>query len=277
MYHLLLIFLLFFSFLTTILSSPIVVLHGIASSAEKMNAFSNWLVQEFNTDVYNLEIGNGEKTSLYTPMLIQLEELCANIYEIEKLKTGFHFIGMSQGGLLARGYVERCNLYPVINLITMVSPHGGAFKMDTTKINMYAPFMQDHFSLAGYWRDPLRREEYLNKCTYLPILNNEKIIKETNISLLQKNNLKKIDNFILIWSPKDDVLIPPESGKFSFYDETYKIIPLEDTRIYKEDTLGLKYLNENKKLHFHETNCTHVDHRDPICYRQIYEILKIYL
>ncbi len=266
--------LLFFIFFSNA-SIPIVVLHGIASSAEKMHAFSIWLAQEFNTDIYNLELGNGEKTSLYTPLTTQLEDLCLSIYDIDALKTGFHFIGMSQGGLLARGYVERCNLYPVLNLITMVSPHGGVIEPINPNINMYSPFMQEHFSIASYWRNPLLLEEYLNKCSYLPLLNNEKI--KLDINEEQKNNLKKLDNFILIWSPEDDVVDPPESGKFSFYDATYEIIPLESTRIYKEDLLGLKYLNENKRLHFHQTNCTHVEHRDPICYSQIYEILKGYL
>jgi palmitoyl-protein thioesterase len=251
---------------------PIVVLHGVASSAPNMDEFSSWLETTFNTKVFNIEIGNGFKTSLYSPLTEQLNELCSTIYEIDELKDGFNFIGMSQGGLLARGYTEQCNKYPVINLITMVSPHGGVF--EDINIDMYSPFAQKHLSLSGYWRDPKKIDTYLDKCSYLPIVNNEKI---TLISEIQLKNIKSLKNFILIWSENDDVVDPPESGKFSFYDYNYNIINIEETNIYKQDLLGLKYLDEKNGFHIHETNCTHVQHRDPICFPQLYTIFKLYL
>jgi palmitoyl-protein thioesterase len=238
-----------------------------------MQVFSDWLSKEFSTKVYNIEIGNGEKTSMYSPMTIQLNELCSTIYGIPELKFGFNFIGMSQGGLLARGYIERCNNFPVNNLITLVSPHGGVF-FKNEKINMYSDFSQDHLSFSGYWRDPLLLETYLHKCRYLPILNNEQLI-ETNISKTQSKNIKSLNNFVMIWSPNDDVIEPPESGKFSFYDKKLNIVEIEDTLIY--DTLGLKFLNDKNGFHKYKTNCTHVQHRDPVCFSQLYPIIKPYL
>jgi hypothetical protein len=82
---------------------------------------------------------------------------------------------------------------------------------------------------------------------------------------------------VLIWSTNDDVIIPHESSKFSFYDENYSIIDIRDTELYKLDLLGLKYLDDNNRFHIHETNCSHVEHRDPVCYDQLYEILRYYL
>jgi len=254
-------------------TTPVAVLHGVESSKEKMVPFCDWLSTSFNVKVFNLEIGNGEKTSLYTPLSKQLDELCETIYKIEELKDGFHFIGMSQGGLLARGYVERCNLYPVVNLITMVSPHGGEF-FKKNNINMYDNFIQEHLSVAGYWRDPLQLEKYLNKCRYLPILNNE---LESYRSIKQRDQLKLLDNFVMIWSPNDEVLNPAASGKFSFLAENLQVIRLEDTDLYKKDLLGLKYLNEQNKLHQYETNCSHVDHRNSVCYAQLQTILLPYI
>ena len=52
---------------------------------------------------------------------------------------------------------------------------------------------------------------------------------------------------------------------------------LENTELYKTDALGLKYLNENNKLHIHHTNCTHTQHRDPICFDQLYPIFVLYI
>ena len=251
---------------------PTVVLHGVASSSPNMNVFSNWIEKTFNTKVFNIEIGNGFKTSLYSPLSEQLNDLCLTIYTNDELKNGFNFIGMSQGGLLARGYTEQCNKYPVLNLITMVSPHGGV--IENINIDMYSVFWQKQLSIASYWRDPHNLNNYLDKCSYLPILNNEKI---TLISELQIKNIKSLKNFILIWSKNDNVVDPPESGKFSFYDYNYNVIDIEETFLYKDDLLGLKYLDDKNKFHIHETNCTHVQHRDPICFLQLYNILKLYL
>ena len=255
------------------IETPIVVLHGLESSSEKMVPFCEWLTDSFNVKVFNIEIGKGENTSLYTPLPKQLEELCATIYKIDALKEGFNFIGMSQGGLLARGYVEQCNLYPVKNLITLVTPHGGEF-IKTITTNFYTDFFQKHLSVAGYWRDPHDLTNYLSKCSYLPILNNE--IK-TDESDEQFEQIIKLEHFIMIWSPYDIVLNPSESGKFSFYNEQMNVVNLEDTDLYKKDLLGLKNLNNNKKLKTYETNCSHVDHRNPICFSQLYPIFKQYL
>ena len=148
---------------------PLVVLHGVASSSEKMVDFSDWISKTFNRTVFNLEIGNGERTSIYTPMPDQLSQLCNTIYDIGELRDGFDFIGMSQGGLLARGYVEYCNKFPVFNLITLVSPHGGV--KNDVELDMYSKFIQEHLSIAGYWRDPTQLAVYLDKCVYLPQLN----------------------------------------------------------------------------------------------------------
>ena len=252
---------------------PIAVLHGIASEAQNMEFLSQWMRDKFNVTVFNLEIGNGYKTSLFMPPSQQLDQLCKTIYNISELANGFNFLGMSQGGLLARGYAEQCNKYPVINLITLVSPHGGVFEL-TYKINLYNQFYQDHLSFAGYWRDPTKVSVYLLNSSYLAELNNEKI---TENSLIYQENIKKLHNFVLFWSPFDEILNPPESGKFSFFDSDYNVIAITDTEIYKKDTLGLKFLNENNRFHIYETICTHTQHRDKICLDQLYFILRQYL
>jgi palmitoyl-protein thioesterase len=254
-------------------SHPVVVLHGLESSSANMEPLCEWLKTSFDAQVFNIEIGNGEKTSLYTPLTEQLQELCETLYSIDELQDGFHFIGISQGGLLARGYVEQCNLYPVVNLITLVAPHGGEY-LKAIKLNFYSDFFQQHFSVAGYWRDPTVLPSYYEKCTYLPILNNE---INNSCALKQMTNILSLTNFVMIWSPLDSVLSPPESGKFSFFDENLSVIPLEDTDLYNDDVLGLRFLDETNRLHTYETNCSHVDHRNPVCYSQLYNILVDYV
>ena len=256
-------------------SHPIVVLHGLESSSEKMIPLCEWIEDTFNRKVINIEIGNGEKTSFYAPLPEQLNELCDTIYNNKELENGFDFIGISQGGLLARGYVEQCNEYKVNNLITLVAPHGGAFIKDSKDNNlMYTPFSQKHLSIAGYWRNPTMIETYLEKSVYLPYINNEKEHQQKD---KYRNNIINLSNFVMIWSPNDDIVYPPSSGKFSFFDKEMNIIPMEETELYKTDALGLKFLNNNARLHMYKTNCSHVDHRNPECFGQLYEILKYYI
>ena len=71
------------TYYSTINSIPVVVLHGVASSASKMLLFSSWISETFNRTVFNLEIGNGYKTSLFMPPSQQLDQLCKTIYNIK--------------------------------------------------------------------------------------------------------------------------------------------------------------------------------------------------
>jgi palmitoyl-protein thioesterase len=261
---------------TNKINYPIVVLHGLESSSQQMIPLSQWISTTFNKQVFNIEIGNGERTSIYSPMKTQLSELCDTLYNINELSNGFNFIGISQGGLLARGYVEQCNKYPVKTLITLVSPHGGIFWKNIKYTNfIYNKQFQTHLSIAGYWRKPTNLNLYLSKCSYLPIINNE--VWTTEVSETQRINIQNLSNFVMVWSKNDKVLSPPESGKFSFYDEYFNIIPLDETELYKNDDLGLRFLNNKGGLHIYETNCSHVDHRNSICFDQLYDILNKFI
>jgi palmitoyl-protein thioesterase len=297
---------------------PIVLLHGITSDNTELTTVANWLMETLPNKVYNLDIGNGKLDSIFKTMDWQLNQLCYEIYSIPELENGFHFIGMSQGGLLARGYVERCNKFPVINLITWVTPHAGVFGINDIQFNfdnVYKPFYQNIYSFSGYWKDPFRYNMYLSSASYLPYLNNEinttyqnnfiegggfnkGFYEDTykNIELSQEQNTKNmlsLKNFIMIWSPNDDVISPPESGKFGFYDiisdrNKYSLmeqldiladfvindaeLPVKDffeSDQYTKDLLGLRTLYDAGRLHILETNCTHSGHKTEQCFPQL--------
>lgn len=251
----------------------IVLLHGVASDAENTKELADWLKITFNREVINIELGNGIDTSL-TPMNFQLELLCKTIYDIPELESGFDFIGMSQGGLLARGYVEHCNKYKVLNLITLVSPHGGVFYKSPilNLVKIYSPEMQKKYSFTNYWRNPIDYKLYLDNSTYLAELNNEKTINYVN-----KKNIESLKNFVMVFSPFDSVVIPPQSAIFSLLDSELDVIPVKDTELYKQDWLGLQKLDKENKLWLYKTNCTHMEHRQPICFPQLYDILKKFI
>ena len=292
---------------------PVVLLHGIISDHTELLPVVKWLEANTPNPVYNLDIGNGKINSILPPMAWQLEELCNTIYGIEELRGGFHFIGMSQGGLLARGYVEKCNYFPVINLITWVSPHAGVYglgNIDNIDLKrIYTPLYQRMYSFAGYFKDPFRYKEYLQMASFLPDLNNEivnvnTITNDDENSLFNyiynfennRNNMLSLQNFVMIWSSEDEILNPPASAMFSFFeinDNKYKniadiynftantrdvmdilgfqlpVIDLFDSVQFKDDLIGLKTLWQTGRLHIFQTNCTHAGHKTEACFPQM--------
>ena len=258
-------------------SIPVVVLHGILSSAAQTKNLSDWISTTFDRVVFNIEVGSGAMTSAFTPMTFQTKVLCETIYEIDELSDGFDFIGISQGGLLARAYVETCNKYPVRNLITLVSPHGGITQNETLRQilpNIYEHEQQSYLSFSGYWRNSSDLDEYFKKCRFLPWLNNEVI---TNMSKDYAFNMKMLVNFVLVWSDNDDVVYPKESAKFSFLDKDNNLVGIKDTDLYKNDDLGLRFLDETGSFHIHNVSCAHDKVKHSSCNNELYDILVKYL
>lgn len=258
------------------LSKPIVLLHGLESHAENLDQLAEWIRKSFNKTVYNIELGDGDDYSMDTPIVQQIDEFKLTIENISDLSNGFDFLGISQGGLIGRGYAQYYNgntSFSINNLITLVSPHGGVFYQYLGFINLYRTNMQEKLSFTNYWRDPNNLIKYKLFSSFLADANNEKLIKNR----IYKENILSLDNFVMVYSSVDEIVKPPESGIFAFYNSNLNVINLTDTELFKQDWLGLKSLNERNSLHMFSTNCTHVEHREPICFPQLYPILSQFL
>jgi palmitoyl-protein thioesterase len=265
----------FISTISFVNSIPVVLMHGIESHAENLNDLAQWIETKFNRTVINVELGDGDDYSTDTPLNTQIDcfrDLLRNNSDI--LANGFDFIGISQGGLIGRGYVQKYSEFKVFNLITLVSPHGGVYDKNLGFINFYSTMAQKTLSFSGYWRDPKKILKYKLISSFLPELNGEKLTKNTEI---YKDNLLKLKNFVMVFSPNDEIIKPPSSGIFSTYHSDLSILPLENNPIYINDWIGLKTLNNTDRLHFYQTNCTHVEHRMPVCFPQLEPILSKYL
>lgn len=254
---------------------PIVLLHGVESHVENLIDLQQWLQNTFNRTVYNIELGDGDDYSTNTPIYNQIDEFKITIENISALSDGFDFIGISQGGLIGRGYVQKYNqnMFHIENLITLVSPHGGVFHKYAKFIDFYTNKMQKKLSVANYWRDPNQMFKYLLHSEFLADANNEKVQKNE----LYKENILSLKKFVMVYSTIDEIVKPPESGFFGIYNKQLQLVNLTDTELYKQDWIGLKTLNESNRMFVFSTNCTHVEHRMPVCFPQLYPIFKNFL
>ena len=57
---------------------------------------------------------------------------------------------------------------------------------------------------------------------------------------------------------QDSMVYPKESEWFQTFDADMNLLPLEDSDWYKNDTLGLKTLNEAGKVTFSEVDGDHL-------------------
>ncbi|XP_071917261.1 uncharacterized protein [Coffea arabica] len=87
---------------------------------------------------------------------------------------------------------------------------------------------------------------YLAKCSFLPKLNNELLQKNATY----KQRITNLKNLVLIMFQEDGVVKPKESSLFGYYADGIPgpVLPLQQTRLYTEDWIGLRTLDETGRL-----------------------------
>ena len=264
-----------FCFRVTNSQEPVIVLvHGVASNAEKLSYFKDQLVASLsslsslsgsrNITVFVPNIGNGDDDSMKS-MNLQLQMLYDEILHKEVIAI----VGFSQGGLLARGLVETYGkMFNIQFLITVGTPNGGQYSIDTFNVNYIYNYMtQMTFSVSNYWRDPYNYQTYIENSLYLSVINND---KEENTE--NAENLKALKMFAMVWSPIDEVIEPPESAMFSTYVPTnignqLKLIPYNKSSYWTN--LGLNETN----IVIYETNCGHLEYVSEGCAKIVIDII----
>lgn len=263
----------FFSTAISAKNLPIVLLHGILADKYSMIPAEKH-IKKYMPDVYvkNINLGEGKITSLFN-MQDQVDYLKQEMEEDENLQDGCIFIAHSQGGLIARYFIEKYNNPRVYVYISWGTPECGIYgapdKIDQrfAWLNLikhysykfaYSYLMQHYVSFAGYWKDPLHYQEYLDGNIFLPYLNNE---IDHQDSALFKKNICDLTTMVLVQSTEDEVIVPRESCHFGFYDigSLTKISYLNTSFLYPDDQLGLKTLAESGRLHLKFAHCAHTE------------------
>jgi len=268
-----LLFLLFFTHLAFPSAkawTPIVLWHGFSHTCCEPLIMGKFIqaLKEGMPGVYikSIMIGNNEvddlRYSYQDSMNRQVSLVCKMIANDPNLKDGYNVLGYSQGGLLVRGVIQRCPSPPVKVFVSYASPQQGVFGVfetcpdglppipcnafRTLSTQAYMDYTQKNFMPAQYWHDPRKEDLYLAKSAYLADINNERSKKNQTYV----DNLLKLEMLILVTHEKDGVVIPRESCSFGYYKpgQDKEILPMNQTRLYIEDWIGLKKLDQSGKV-----------------------------
>ncbi|KAL0644940.1 hypothetical protein Bca4012_043231 [Brassica carinata] len=230
--------LVFLALVQVSVSVPFIVLHGIAASCSqgKEANFTQLLTNLSGSPGYCIEVGNGKRDSWFMPLMKQTEIVCEKVKQMKELRQGYHIVGRSQGNLVARGLIEFCDGGPrVFNYISLAGPHAGISSVP----------------LCG------EINKYLGKSKYLPKLNNE-IPNERNSTY--KDRFTSLHNLVLVKFQDDKVIVPQDSSWFGFYpDGAFKpLLSAQQTKLYTEDWIGLKTLDDAGKVKFVSVKGAHI-------------------
>jgi palmitoyl-protein thioesterase len=248
---------------------PIAVFHGIVDNCEMKNTSQlvNDLRRDLDVHVECIEIGNGYMDTIFKNLQAQVEEACEKIKSNPNFQSKFSILGISQGTLIGRYVIEKCNMLgQVMRHMSFDGPQMGIGSVPKLTCGAFCDFLvnitspifyglQDRIAPAAYYRYKYDQEYYRQHNKFLKMLNNENEEKDEEI-YKRFSSLEKVK---LIRSKDDSVIVPKESSWFMFYDESGKnIVPLEESEFYKKDFIGLKKLNEEGKLSFAEFRDEHV-------------------
>jgi palmitoyl-protein thioesterase len=251
---------------------PVVLWHGMGDTccySFSMGAVSDALKADGIPYVYSVEIGDSEAADEFHGFFGDVNDAVAGVCQRLKadpnMAGGFNAVGFSQGGQFLRAYVERCNDPPVHNLISFGGQHMGVMDVPgclgtnqtlcelmekVLSLGAYLPGVNTFSVQAQYFRDPLRRDTYLNMNVFLPDINNELPTKNATY----KANFASLSNFVLIMFGDDITVVPRSSEWFEPIrwgtDDPAAIVPYNMTDLYKEDWIGLQTLDRTGRLHF---------------------------
>uniref|UniRef100_A0A0B6ZLU3 Palmitoyl-protein thioesterase 1 n=1 Tax=Arion vulgaris TaxID=1028688 RepID=A0A0B6ZLU3_9EUPU len=275
--------------------TPVVLWHGMGDSCcnpLSMGSIKKLVEEKVGGGVYvlSLEIGNNIIEDMENSFLMnvntQINIVCNLLKKDPKLQNGYNALGFSQGGQFFRAVAQRCPSPPMLNLISFGGQHQGVYGFPRCpgdnstlcdyvrkllNLGAYIAWIQNSLVQAEYWHDPLKEEEYRSKSVFLADINQERQFNAT-----YKTNLIKLKNLVLVMFGNDTMVDPKESEWFGFYVEGQgKVVyNMTQSKLYQQDLIGLKELNESGRLTLLVSPTDHLQFTDAWFEANILKFLK---
>ncbi len=208
----------------------------------------------------SVNVANGFD-SFVTPMWQQVDEFAAIVQADPKLKGGFNAAGLSQGGPVVRGYIEKYNDPPVHNFVSICGVQGGEFNCPLEFQEI--PFLCDYFlkdpynfldglitlSFSDYWVDSKNMTRYFAENKFLVPLNNQQPDASLH-NATYKNNFASLNHLVLIEALNDTVIYPAISEQFGGYIDGSMQVTYNYTTWapFTSDAFGLKSLVDSGRV-----------------------------
>ncbi|RYR16388.1 hypothetical protein Ahy_B04g073397 isoform D [Arachis hypogaea] len=118
----------------------------------------------------------------------------------------------------------------------------------------YQQMIENIFCSCFFYQDI---SDYIEGCNFLPKLNNE-ISTERNSTYKQR--FASLQNLVLIMFEQDTILIPKETAWFGYYPDGafHPVLAPQQTKLYIEDWIGLRTLDEAGKVKFISVSGDHL-------------------
>ncbi|CAL1526942.1 unnamed protein product [Lymnaea stagnalis] len=252
-----------------------------------MGSIKKLVEQQVGGGVYvkSLEIGSNVLQDTENGFLMnvnkQIDIVCDQLAKDSKLQQGYNALGFSQGGQFLRAVAQRCPTPPMLNLVSFGGQQQGVYGFPRCpgenetlcdlvrkllNVGAYVSLVQ-----AEYWHDPLNEAEYRNKSVFLADINQERTFNAT-----YKTNLLKLKNLVLVMFGEDTMVDPKESEWFGFYVEgqAKALYNMTESKLYQQDLLGLKELNQSGRLTLLVSPTDHLQFTDAWFEANILRFLK---
>eukprot|EP00756_Hemistasia_phaeocysticola_P038182 Hpha_TRINITY_DN16742_c0_g3::TRINITY_DN16742_c0_g3_i4::g.80475::m.80475/K01074/PPT; palmitoyl-protein thioesterase len=259
---------------------PIVVGHGMGDSC--FNPLSSWRITRLlakHTGSYAKCIPTGEGligdtvNGFLLDMDTSVDRFAAGIRNDTQFANGFNCIGFSQGNSLCRGYMEKYNDPPVKSFVSVHGTLMGVSAFPQCNVTSsavcralaaslgdlaYNSIVQKHLFQADYFRAPKRTNTKAYKeRSQLAQWNGE---GATTFNPTFKSNFLRTEQMHAVKALGDHMVFPNEGEWWGHFAEgSYtEVVQMRDTEYYKQDTFGLKTLDQSGKLTFSTTPGDHL-------------------
>ncbi|KAI5814817.1 Alpha/Beta hydrolase protein [Pyronema omphalodes] len=282
---------------------PLVVWHGLGDSFDSegiQSVSTSYLSLYPSSSTHIIALSPSSSSDRSATFLghvpTQISSVCSQLQQDPALSQGFNALGFSQGGQFLRGLIQSCPGLKPRTLVTMGSQHNGISKF-TVDCSMQWWCGLLYRNRWGSWvQGNVVPAQYLNEggelvADWLLEVNGgretgtESMIKTEEMKkwgagawgedekkrLVFKQRLSALERFVMVMWKHDETVVPKESAWF--YDGVNGTVPLRERKLYKEDWLGLKQLDESGRLEMVEVDGGHMQ----IPEGMLEEIFRVYM